>query len=85
MNNYAIEKTYEPKAVPKFELGTTISIESQSERKGVRFTGKVVAITNHLVTLKNKNGSPESFKFNDFKCGYIFVAKKGAKHGGSSM
>jgi hypothetical protein len=56
-----------PNVVPKFEVGETVRIEG----KGIKFQGNVIAVTESLVVVKNKNGYKESFKFTEFFCGDV--------------
>jgi hypothetical protein len=72
--NEGIGIASKPNMVPKFTVGQTIRIERDSERKGMKFQGRVIAVTNHFITIKNKLGIKESFTFNDFRCGYVKLA-----------
>lgn len=81
MNNarYNTERPYKPNPVPKFELEQKFTIDKSAKsidnRKKVRdvFAGKVIDVSRAHVTLQNKNGVKESFRFLDFMTGDIAV------------
>lgn len=70
--------TYKPKAIPEVELNQKVRIS-----KGKKFTdnrknnpedifeGEVVSINSKHMTVKNKLGIKESFKYADFIDGYV--------------
>lgn len=64
-------RTYNPKAIPEFEIGQKVRIQNCSERDKPVFSGEVVVVTKFNVTVKNKHNVKESFSYVNFLTGHI--------------
>jgi hypothetical protein len=65
------------KGIPIFNINDKVAInkgkstEDKRKRSSDIFRGRVVAVTDRLVTVKSKNGYKESFSFVDFLTGVV--------------
>lgn len=81
MNHETRLAKYNPDAVPTFFQGQTVRIGRKAnddrKRKGRElFSGKVISVNSHHVTVKNKDGQKECFLYTDFITGDIELIKK---------
>jgi hypothetical protein len=67
-------KTYNPSAIPSFENGQNVRLLKSPKLvgkrlKGTLIEGQVISVNSTHITVKNKNGVKESFRYADFLTG----------------